>query len=360
MNVLTSITVLGLLILFHEAGHFFAARSQGIHVNGFSIGFGPAIFKKEINGVIYALRALPLGGFVSFPDEENDPQISKDDPNLLQNRPIAQRAFVISAGVLANLLIAWLVLAYQATVVGLPNEPDPGVMVLSVQPNEAAIKGGLLAGDQIIGINNHEIGKGEDAVKILVKEIQGSPNKSINLEIVREDNIKSLMITPSDSQGQGRVGAQLQQNISGVIRPTKNIGEIINYTDKQFVQLLFRTIQGYQGLFTDFNNTAKQMSGPIKIVEIGAQLSQQGQTGIVLFTALISINLAVINSLPLPLLDGGQLMILLLEGIRGRPIPQRIQLIFMQSGLLLLVGLSVVLMIRDTSQLSLVQQLINK
>ena len=92
MNVLTSITVLGLLILFHEAGHFFAARSQGIHVNGFSIGFGPAIFKKEINGVIYALRALPLGGFVSFPDDEKESDIPQDDPDLLKNRPIHQRS----------------------------------------------------------------------------------------------------------------------------------------------------------------------------------------------------------------------------------------------------------------------------
>ena len=93
MNVLASLLVLGLLIFFHEAGHFLAARSQGILVNGFSIGFGPSIFKKEISGITYSLRALPLGGFVSFPDDEKNSHIPKDDPNLLRNRPIFQRAF---------------------------------------------------------------------------------------------------------------------------------------------------------------------------------------------------------------------------------------------------------------------------
>ena len=133
MNVLASLIVLGLLIFFHESGHFLAATSQGILVKGFSIGFGPALIKREINGVTYALRALPLGGFVSFPDDEEESNFPPDDPNLLRNRPIHQRALVISAGVLANLFLAWLVLLGQATFIGLPNEPDPGVLIVSVQ-----------------------------------------------------------------------------------------------------------------------------------------------------------------------------------------------------------------------------------
>lgn len=144
MNVLASLLVLGLLIFFHEAGHFLAARSQGIRVNGFSIGFGPAILSKQIGGVKYCLRALPLGGFVSFPDDDKESSIPKDDPNLLRNRPIIQRAFVISAGVIANLLLAWLVLIGQSTFVGIPNQPDSGVLVLSIQAGQAAETSGLL------------------------------------------------------------------------------------------------------------------------------------------------------------------------------------------------------------------------
>ena len=109
---------------------------------------------------------------------------------------------------------------------------------------------------------------------------------------------------------------------------------------------------------TDFRATSKQLSGPVKIVDMGAQLSEQGSSGLLLFAALISINLAVLNAIPLPILDGGQLMLLLIERMRGEPVPERLQLAFMQSGFLLIVGLSVVLIIRDTSQLAIVQQLI--
>ena len=115
MNVLLSITVLGLLIFFHEAGHFLAATLQKIKVSGFSIGFGPALLQKKIKGITYSIRSLPLGGYVSFPDEDQDNLIQPDDPDLLKNRPIYQRSIVISAGVIANLLLAWIVLFGQAT-----------------------------------------------------------------------------------------------------------------------------------------------------------------------------------------------------------------------------------------------------
>ncbi len=359
MNILASLTVLGFLILFHETGHFLAARLQGIRVNGFSIGFGPALIKKEIQGIDFALRALPLGGFVSFPDDEKDNTIPKDDPDLLKNRPIAQRAIVISAGVLANLLLAWLILFGQATFIGLPNQPDPGVLVVSVQREEVAANSGLMAGDRILSINGTKLGRGQEAVKVLVQKIQSSPGNELKLERMRGNSNEILKITPIEKQGNGKVGAQLQPNVTGTIRRATNLGEIFNHADSQFWDLLNRTIKGYGGLITDFGSTAQQLSGPVKIVEIGAQLSEQGGSGLILFASLVSINLAVLNSLPLPLLDGGQLVLLLLEGIRGKPIPERVQLAFMQSGFLLLIGLSVVLIIRDTTQLSMVQQFIN-
>ena len=142
-------------------------------------------------------------------------------------------------------------------------------------------------------------------------------------------------------------------------KKTKNINELFQYTNKEFSSLLIKTIQGYKGLITNFSSTAQQLSGPVKIVEIGAQLSEQGGTGILLFAALISINLAVLNSLPLPLLDGGQLVFTLIEGLRGKPVPVKIQIAVTQSSFFLLVGLSVLLIIRDTSQLLIVQRLLN-
>ena len=113
-------------------------------------------------------------------------------------------------------------------------------------------------------------------------------------------------------------------------------------------------------LVTHFGETAGQVSGPVKIVEMGASLAKQGGSSLFLYTALISINLAVLNSLPLPMLDGGQFVLLLLEGLRRKPLPEKFQMAFMQSGFVLLVGLSVVLIVKDTSQLAAVQQLLGR
>ncbi len=357
MNVLIALLVLGVLILIHEAGHFLAATTQGIRVNGFSIGFGPALFKKEFNGVTYAIRALPLGGFVSFPDDE-EKNISKDDPNLLSNRPLAQRALVISAGVLANLLLAWLVLFGQATIYGLPSQPDPGVVVIAVERNEQAAKAGLVAGDRIFRIDGVALGKGQQAVEALVSKVQSSAGKTLSIERDRNGQQEKISITPNNFQGSGKIGAQLQPSISSHLRAAKGPGEVLIQTNKQFTDLVSRTINGYKGLITEFKSTAKQLSGPVKIVEIGSQLSGQGVSGIILFTALISVNLAVLNALPLPLLDGGQLALLIFEAIRGKPVPQKLQLAIMQSGFVLMVGLSLVLIIRDTTQLTVIQELL--
>ncbi len=358
MNVFAALGVLGLLIFIHEGGHFLAATLQGIRVSGFSLGFGPALIKKEFQEVTYALRVLPLGGFVSFPDDDVDSTIPSNDPDLLRNRPIAQRAFVISAGVLANLALAWLILLGQATFVGLPHQPEQGVLVVAVQPQEAAYTAGLTAGDQILSLNDTELGRGQEAVKYLVEKIKGAPGETLEMTTISSGKLSKIKITPSKKQGSGLVGAQLQPNLDASLRPAIDTFEAINQTNAQFLDLLNQTINGYKGLITNFSSTAKQLSGPVKIVEMGAQLTDQGITGLILFASLISINLAVLNALPLPLLDGGQLLLLSLEAVRGKPIPDRIQLAFMQSGFLLLVGLSVVLMIRDTTQLTIVQNLI--
>jgi RIP metalloprotease RseP len=140
----------------------------------------------------------------------------------------------------------------------------------------------------------------------------------------------------------------------------RNPAELVLTTGSQFSQMLQQTVRGYAGLLTNFRSTAGQVSGPVKIVEMGAQLSQQGGSGLVLFSALISINLAVLNSLPLPLLDGWQMMMLAIQSVRGRPVSERIQMAFVQSGFLLLVGLTLVLIVRDTSQLPVVQQLMGR
>ena len=360
MGVLTALAILAGLIVVHEAGHFFAATWQGIRVSGFSVGFGPVLLERQRRGVQFALRAIPLGGFVAFPDDDEDSPIPADDPDLLRNRPLPQRALVIAAGVLANLLLAWAVLVAQGVVVGIPAgfSTTPGVLVAGVQPGQAAAAAGLRPGDRVLAIDGRELGGGQSAVAQLVERVKGAPDQRLLLRAERDGNTVELRLTPADLGGVGRIGAQLQPSGAESFRPARSPLEVVRHANRDFVTLTRRTVEGFVSLITHFGETAGQVSGPVKIVEMGASLARQGGSSLFLYTALISINLAVLNALPLPLLDGGQFLLLLIEGVRGRPLPERFQMAFMQSGFVFLVGLSLVLIVKDTSQLQAVQQLL--
>ena len=318
MGVLTALAILAGLIVVHEAGHFFAATWQGIRVSGFSVGFGPVLLERQRRGVQFALRAIPLGGFVSFPDDDEDSPIP--------------------AG-------------FSST---------PGVLVAGVQGGQAAAAAGLRGGDRILAVNGQDLGGGQSAVAALVEQVKGAPSQTLRLQAERGNERLTLSLTPADVGGIGRIGAQLQPSGSERFRRAQGPGEILHQANADFTSLCRRTVEGFLTLATHFGETAGQVSGPVKIVEMGASLAKQGGSSLFLYTALISINLAVLNALPLPLLDGGQFVLLLLEGVRGKPLPERFQLAFMQSGFVFLVGLSVVLIVKDTSQLAAVQQLLGR
>jgi len=364
MGVLSALAILAGLIVVHETGHFLAATLQGIRVSSFSIGFGPVLLERQVRGVQFALRAIPLGGFVGFPDDDddNDSALAADDPDRLRNRPLPQRALVIAAGVLANLLLAWLVLVAQGMVVGIPSgfSAIPGVVVSAVQPEQPAAMAGLQAGDRITALGDHSLGGGQDGVTDLVALIQRAPQQRLPLTVQRDGRDLTLQLTPADMGGVGRIGAQLQPNGSETYRTARGPLEVLRQANHDWTLLLRRTVGGFVTLFSHFGETAGQISGPVKIVEMGASLAQQGGGSLFLFTALISINLAVLNALPLPLLDGGQMVLLLLEGLRGRPLPERLEMAFAQSGFVFLVGLSLVLIVKDTTQLTVVQQLLGR
>ena len=361
MDVIKALLILAGLVVVHEAGHFFAATLQGIRVSGFSVGFGPVLIERHRRGVQFALRAIPLGGFVSFPDDDEESQIPKDDPDLLSNRPLPQRALVIAAGVLANLLLAWLVLVAQGSLLGIPSgfSTDPGVLISAVQPGQAAAVAGLAPGDRILAVNGDPLAGGQGAVKDLVALIKGSPGQDLQLRTDRSGQARTLTLTPRNRDGIGRIGAELLPSGQEQFRPAGSPLEVIGQANRDFTALTSRTVEGFTTLVTHFGETAGQVSGPVKIVEMGAQLSRQGGSSLFLFTALISINLAVLNALPLPLLDGGQMVLLLLEGVRGRRLPQRFETVFLQSGFVFLVGLSLLLIVKDTSQLPVIQQLLH-
>jgi len=269
---------------------------------------------------------------------------------------------VIAAGVLANLLLAWSVLMAQGLIVGIPAgfSTSAGVLVSGVQAGQAAAAAGLQPGDRILAVDGSDLGGGQSAVSQLVERVKAAPEQTLELKAERSGRNVRLRLTPAEVGGIGRIGAQLQPSGSETFRKARGLGEVLHQANRDFSNLTRRTAEGFFTLATHFGETAGQVSGPVKIVEMGASLAKQGGSSLFLYTALISINLAVLNALPLPLLDGGQFLLLLLEGLRGKPLPEKFQMAFMQSGFVFLVGLSLVLIVKDTSQLAAVQQLLNR
>lgn len=363
MSVLAAIAVLALLIVVHELGHFVAARSQGIYANRFSIGFGPILWKYQGPQTEYALRAFPLGGFVGFPDDDPDSTILPDDPDLLKNRPILDRAIVISAGVIANLVFAYLLLVTQVGTVGIQElNFQPGVLVPEVKSelSSAAAKAGIQAGDVILAVEGRPLGSARDAINILMEEIQTHPNQPLDLTVQRKGQTlpTPIVVTPEVSaDGKARIGVQLSPNGKVERRRIRNVLEIFSTAATEFQRITLLTVQGFGQLITNFGQVANQISGPVRIVDEGAKLVRADASSLFSFAALISINLAIINILPLPALDGGHLAFLLIEGLRGKPLPTKIQDGVMQTGLLMLLGLGIFLIVRDTTQLESIQKL---
>ncbi|MBT9314795.1 RIP metalloprotease RseP [Leptothoe spongobia] len=360
MSVLAVISVIAILIFVHELGHFLAARLQGIHVNRFSIGFGPILWKYQGSRTEYALRALPLGGFVGFPmEEDSDNSFSPDDPNLLQNRPVMDRAIVMSAGVIANLLFAYLVFVVQFTSVGVPQDfvPEPGVLIPQVMSSTSpAATAGIKAGDIILSVDNQLLNQGEANVQTLIDAIQSSPNKPVDLQIQRGKQELNLTVTPDVSpEGKPLIGVQLYPNGRFSYQRSSNPVEVLKFAAEEFQNVFVRTAQGFFALVTNFSEMSSQVSSPVGIVDQGRTMADNNLISLFPFTALISVNLAIINILPLPALDGGQLAFLLVEALMGKPLPRRIQESVMQTGLLLFLGLGGILIARDISRLEIFQ-----
>jgi membrane-associated protease RseP (regulator of RpoE activity) len=353
MSILAAIAVLAVLIVVHELGHFMAARLQGIYANRFSLGFGPVLWKYQGPQTEYAIRAFPLGGFVGFPDDDPDSDIPPNDPNLLRNRPILDRAIVISAGVIANLIFAYFLLVAQAGTVGIPDFNNVGVRVPQIvtESSSVAQKAGIKAGDVILAINGQDLGKGLKATDTLKKTIQKSPNLPLELTVQRNEQTFKVQVKPEAGQdGKGKIGVQLAPN-GKVVRKRANIIEAFSRGTEEYQRVVLLTVQGFGQLISNFGETAEQVSGPVAIVAIGANIARSNLADLLQFAALISINLAIINILPLPALDGGQLAFLAIEGVLGKPLPTEIQQNIMQTGLVLLLGLGIFLIIRDTANL---------
>ncbi|KAG7671432.1 hypothetical protein Ndes2437A_g04092 [Nannochloris sp. 'desiccata'] len=353
-SVLEALGVLAAVVGVHELGHFTAARLQNIHVTKFAIGFGPPLITYQGGEVEYTLRALPLGGFVAFPDDDPDCPYPIDDPDLLRNRPVLDRAVVTIAGVVANCIFAFTICVVQASTIGLPIPTYmPGVKLGPIYPGSVADKSGLRKGDLVLSIGDLKVAPSPRAVDDVVTYIATRPGTTLPVAFEREGQKLSLDITPAEQpDGTGRIGVSLGANVTVDRKKAQDIGTALSLGSQDFSRLLGTVLKGLSQFVSNFQQTAERVSGPVAILAVGSEVARTDATGLYQFAALINLNLAVVNVLPLPALDGGFLALQLLETIRGgKKLDENVEKAIMASGFLLLTGVGLFLVARDAVSL---------
>lgn len=329
------IIVLGVLIFFHELGHFLAAKRLKVGVIKFSLGFGPKLIGKRVGETEYLISAVPLGGYVKLVGE--DPNEPVDNPEKdFSTKPIWTRVKIILAGPFFNLLFAVIVFS-GVYMVGMPvysSLPKIG----QVQDKSPAMKAGLKTGDLIVAINQKKINKWEEMAEF----IHDYPGKEIIVQVERGGKSRAIPITPEskkvmDSSGKeiiiGLIGInptlefQRYNPFMAVIKGLEETWTITELTVVSIVKIIQKQI------------SPKTIGGPILIFQLAGEVFKLGIITLARFTALLSVNLAILNLLPIPILDGGHLLFFLIEAVRGKPVSIKKREIAQQIGLVLLVCL---------------------
>jgi regulator of sigma E protease len=361
MSVILFILILGALIFVHELGHFLAAKKNGIRVDEFSVGFPPRLIKKKVGETLYSLNLIPFGGYVKIfgenPDEESLDVNAKDS---FVNKSRWVQALVLVAGVVFNIVFAWF-LFFIILMSGMPAVvtddrdvyiEDVQVMVTSVFPESPAEEIGLNPGDQIIGISNGEISLNDNLnIEEVQNVIQAGNEVSLNVKSL-EGDIRELSVTPatgiiSDVPGIGismeRIGIRQLPIHRAFVEAFSLTGETI--------QMVFVGLGMLWDMISTGDGDLDQFSGPVGIVNLVSNASQFGFANLLSFTAVLSINLAILNILPFPALDGGRLLFLGIEGIRGKRLNPKFSNIANGVGFLILIGLMIVITINDVLKL---------
>lgn len=349
--------MLASIIFVHEVGHFSMARGLRIHVSKFAVGFGPRLLTYRGGEVEYQLGLVPLGGFVGFPDDDEDCPYPLDDPDLLRNRSIADRAAVALAGVLANCICAEAVLTTQALTVGQTVQTlQPGVVVPELLARSAAGRAGVRPGDIILEVDGQAVAATGDSVERLVRAIGGSAGRPLTFTLLRagEPQPLRLAVTPdSGSGGSGRIGVTLAANAVTSHVVASSLPEALAAAARDFVRLGGLVGRGLTQLLFHFQDAVSQVSGPVAILSIGAQVARGSDpAGLFQFAAVVNLNLAIVNVLPLPALDGGFLALLALEAVRGKKLDTDVEQAVQALGTLALTGAGIALILRDLTNLA--------
>ncbi|MFZ2522612.1 MAG: M50 family metallopeptidase [Minisyncoccia bacterium] len=332
MSIIIFIIILAILIFVHELGHFLVAKKSGIRVDEFGLGFPPKILSKKWGETLYTLNAIPFGGFVKiFGEDQHAEEISEESKSVsFVYKPKWIQASVLVAGVTFNVLFAWLLITF-GFVLGLPSPVDHGglgevtdlrLTITEVLDGSPAKNAGFLSGDVVYGISSEtKKFEGFDITVENVTETISDPNtKAVEVKYIRGNNEGVVTVLPEiNAEGKKMIGIAME-NI-GVLKLPVHLA--ILEGARVTISLIKNTVVGLSGFFWDalrLRSDFSQVSGPIGIAKVVGEASTLGFVYLLTLTSLISINLAVINLLPFPALDGGRLLFVFIEAVLRRPI----------------------------------------
>ena len=341
MTILAVILAFSILIIIHELGHFIVAKRNGVKVEIFSIGFGPKLFSVKSGDTEYKVSLIPLGGYVKMAgivDESMDQAGVKGQPWEFLSKTLWQRFKIIAAGPWMNFVLAWAIfigvfmmgIPYLSTKVGEIKEGYP------------AAAAGLKSGDEIVSINGMKTGRWDELVKV----IYASPGKEVKLEVLRGGEVSEIKVVPKEEKTTDLFGRDHVIGLIGMMPTSEFLKEKLNPLEAAWrgtVHTVELTGTMYKGIWLLITGqvSAKNLAGPIGIIDLTSQSAKQGFLPLMTFLAIISLNLAVLNFMPIPILDGGHLLFLMVEKVKGSPMSVKAQDKMQKVGLALLLALVV-------------------
>jgi len=345
-TILSFAFVLGILIFVHELGHFLTAKMVGIRVERFSLGFPPRMIGKQIGETDYCVSWLPLGGYVKMAgmiDESLDDTI-KGEPWEYQSKPVWQRIIVISAGSLMNILTAVLIFAAVAFFKGY--DVPKGALIKDVLEGKPAASIGLQDGDTIISINNESVMSAMDLIRI----VSVSADTELEIEWTRDGQTMQATVIPElDEEKQiGLIGVQVNTLTEKV--QTGFTGSL-EYGYSTSYQILRDVTHHLGQIITGKQSLKESVGGPITIMALAGESAKHGFERLLELTAFISINLGFFNMLPFPVLDGGHLVMLLIEGVIRKPLPVKARVTIQKIGMAFLLALMIFIIFNDITRL---------
>ena len=347
LYVLIAILLLGILVVAHEFGHFMAARLTGIEVMEFAVGFGPKLLSRtsKKTGTKFSLRAIPLGGFCSFYGEDDATGKSKDDPRAYGKQSVWKRMLTVLMGPMMNFILAFVVAAVYIFCTGVA---DVEPYLLDVEPGGPAQVAGLQAGDVIAEVNGANMLDG--TMETLLGAIDGSDE--LALTVRRDGETLTLLCTPfwDEGAGQYRIGITISSRYTGASHPV-SLGAAIGQSWDTCVYAGGMILNAVGALVTR-GEGLDQTSGPVGVVSLVSQeVRNYGLDAFINLLVVISINLGIMNLLPIPGLDGSRFLFMVVEAIRRKPVPQEKEAMVHLVGMLFLFSLMIFFTFRDVMNL---------